>query len=136
MASTDFVYATARLALNSAQIDLASATVGAALVSGGYSPNPNTDQFLSAIDPTTILAQADLTDSGLGPAGQFFGTIPQFMALLSVPPVVAVVLYVDTGDPTTSQLLYYSSTGPGFPFLPQGFNYVVGYDQTQGGFFQ
>jgi hypothetical protein len=136
MASTDFVYNKARVSLNSGAIDLLTATVGAALVTAGYAPNPATDQFLSSIPSAAIVIQSDLTGTGLSAAGSFFGTIPEYFALLNAAFVVALVLYVDTGNPATSNLLYYSSTGPGFPFLPQGFNYVVGYDQNNGGFFQ
>ncbi len=136
MASTDFVYNKGRVALNSGAINLATATIGAALVSAQYSPNPASDQFLSVIPSVAIIAQVDLTGTSVGPNGAFKGSIPQFSALLSGSIVVAVVLYVDTGNPVTSRLLYYSSSGPGFPFSPQGFNYIVAYDQNNGGFFQ
>jgi hypothetical protein len=136
MASTDFVYGKGRIALNSGQIDLLTATIGAALVTAAYSPQPNGDQFLSAIPGAAIVAQKDLTATGLSAAGAFFGTIAPFNALVSAAAVTAVVLYVDTGVAGTSALLYYSSTGPGFPFLPQGFTYVVTFDQSSGGYFQ
>lgn len=136
MASTDFVYATARQALNKAQINLSSVTIGAALVSSVYSPAPATDQYLSGIPSAAILEQVDLTGVAVSASGWLQGTIPQLLSFIAAVPCVALVLFVDTGNPATSQLLYYSSTGVGFPFLPSGFNYVVAYDQAAGGFFQ
>lgn len=134
-ANKDFVYDTARLALNTAQINLSGVTIGAALVSASYSPQPSTDQFLSQVPAGAIVAQQDLSTPALSPAGALQGFL-QFNALISPSPIVALLLYIDTGDPSTSQLLYYSSGGPGFPFVAQGFNYVIGFDQNNGGYFQ
>lgn len=135
MSSTDFVYDTGRRALNTAQIDLSSASIGAVLVSANYASQPALDQFLSDIDPSAIIVQGNLTNVVLNSAGCLLGIL-EFDALISPDPVVALVLFVDTTDPTTSQLLYYSAGGPGFPFIASGFNYAVGYDLNSGGFFQ
>jgi hypothetical protein len=140
VASTDFVYATGRKAINSAALgNLGAATIGYALVSNGYSPNPNTDQYFSSVPGAAIVAGgigSHLTGVSLSANGSLIGTVPQFLSFISALTVVALVLFVDTGNANTSQLLYYSSSGPGFPFQPQGFNYVVAYDQVAGGFFQ
>lgn len=137
MSSTDFVYGKARKALGQAQINLVTAAVNAMLVSADYVPAPTADQWVSDVPAGSIIVRdIALATLGLTSTGVFFGTIPAFNALSSVIPVAALVLYVkDTGD-STSALLYYSSTGPGFPFTPQGFNYVIGFDQANGGYFQ
>src|SRR5208282_2790078 len=77
--SKDFVYATARKALNKAQINLSSVTIGAALVSSTYSPAPASDQYLSGIPAAAILAQVDLTGTTVSASGWLQGTIPQFL---------------------------------------------------------
>lgn len=135
--SKDFVYGKGRKALNSGQIDWLTASVQAMLVSAVYAPQPNTDQYVSDIpSAAVIIRDVALTGLGISNAGVCFGTIPQFVALTATAPVAAVVLYANSGTDSSSPLIYYSSSGSGFPFLPQGFTYVIGYDQANGGFFQ
>lgn len=137
MSSTDFKYGKASVAIGSGSINLLTANIQAMLVSAAYAPLPNTDQYVSDIPPAAVIVRDSvLTGKGLTSSGVFFGTIPVFSSLVSAIKAAALVLYVNSGVDNTSRLLYYSSTGPGFPFLPQGFQYVVGYDQSNGGFFQ
>lgn len=135
MAANSFVYDAARFALNTAQIDLSAATIGAALVSANYPQQRSIDQFLSDIPPVAIIGQGDLVSPTLTSAGCLLGTL-EFDAFIAADEIVALVLFIDTADPTTSRLLYYSAGGPGFPWFAQGFNYAIGYDQNSGGFFQ
>lgn len=135
--NTDFKYGKGSIAIGSGAIDLLTTAVQAMLVSASYAPQSNVDAFVSDIpNEAVIIRDVVLTGNGLSPFGVFFGTVPPFNALISTDTVVAIVLYVNSGNDATSQLLYYSGGGSGFPFLPQGFNYVVGYDQNNGGFFQ
>lgn len=137
MSSTDFVYGKGRKALNTAQINWSTAAIKVMLVSADYAPQPNTDQYVSDIPSSAILARdVALTGLGVSNAGVCFGTIPAFNSFSTPAPVVAVVLYVLGASDAVSPLIYYSSTGPGFPFQPQGFNYVIGFDQANGGYFQ
>lgn len=137
MSSTDFVYGKGRKAIGQGQIDLLTAAVNIMLVSADYTPAPTIDQWVSDVTASAIiLRDVALTGLGLSSSGVFFGTIPPFNALSSAIPVVAVILYVKDSVDSSSALLYYSSTGPGFPFTPQGFNYVIGFDQANGGYFQ
>lgn len=133
----DFKYGAGSVAIGTGLINLLTANVQAMLVSALYAPQPNTDAHVSDIPIGAIIARDKaLTGLRLNSSGVFSGTIPTFNSLVSSSQVVGVVLYVNSGLDSTSQLLYYSSTGPGFPFLPQGFQYVVGFDQSNGGFFQ
>jgi hypothetical protein len=137
VATLDFKYGKGSIAIGSGSIDLLTASVQAMLVTASYAPQPNADAFVSSIPSEAIVIRdVVLTGKGLSPYGVFFGTVPPFNALISTDTVVAIILYVNSGSDATSQLLYYSSGGSGFPFLPQGFNYVVGYDQNNGGYFQ
>lgn len=135
VSSLDFVYGKARRS-----VDLSSwpsYAINAMLVSSSYAPQPNTDQYVADI-PAGAVAIRDVALTGLGitAAGVCFGTIPPFNAFLSALTVAALVLYINTGTDATSRLLYYSSSGIGFPFQPQGFNYVIAFDQANGGYFQ
>lgn len=134
MAGNTFVYNNARHMFATAGINWPAASARAALLSAGYSPSP-TDKFLSEISTGAVMKDVAMTALG-DVDGQCFGTIPEIMAFISATTVVGLVIYIDTGDPTTSPLVYYSDDGVGFPFQPLGFNYAIGFDQSAGGFFQ
>lgn len=137
MSSSDFVYGKARKAIDQAQINLITSAVSAMLVTSGYASQPAIDQWVSDIPGDSIVVRdIALTGLGLTSSGVFFGTIPPLNALSSALTAAAIVLYVKGASDDVSPLLYYSSSGPGFPFQPQGFNYVIGFDQSNGGFFQ
>jgi hypothetical protein len=134
---TDFVYAQARIALGSGSIDLLTADVRAMLVTNQYVPAPNSDQYVSSIPSGAIIIRdIALTSLSFNVSGYFRGTVPPFNSFLSSSIVTAIVLYVLGSSDPLSPLLYYSAGGPGFPFQPQGFNYIIGYDQASGGWFQ
>lgn len=131
-----FKYANASQLLGSAGLDLVTANVAALLVSNVYAPKMASDQHVADLPSAAIVARSGLLTATALRDGIFVGTIPEFDALLSPTKVVALVLYRETGNDALSELLYYSSDGPGFPFTPDGFDYFVGYDQSNGGFFE
>lgn len=134
-APTDFLYNNARTLFATAQLNWPAAAPNAMLVNSDYSPLL-TDQYVSAIPASAIIVR-DLALTNLGVVnGICYGTIPELSGIVTAYEVVAVVLYNKTSSDATSPLIYYSSTGPGFPFQIQGFDYAVGFDQTVGGFFQ
>lgn len=135
MAGNTYVYNNARYLLGTAGINWPAAPVKAALVSGAYAPSPS-DVYLSAVPAGALMITAIMTGLAVRANGACYGVIPQFNAFSSASTVVGLLIYNDTGDPTTSALIYYSDGGVGFPFQPLGFNYAVGYDQGAGGFFQ
>ncbi len=130
-----FKYNSACVAFAEGNINWLTAVVHCVLVDGSYSPSPN-DQYLSAIPVGSRVVDTLVNTQGVRSNGVCYCTIPQFNALTWAAPVVGVVLYLYTGTDSTSQLLYYSSDGVGFPFSAQGFNYAVAFDQANGGFFQ
>jgi hypothetical protein len=83
-----------------------------------------------------VIARSDVMTNKAETAGICRGELPEFLALASPQSAVGFILYIDTGNDATSQLLYYSSDGVGFPFTPAGINYFVGYDEANGGFFE
>lgn len=131
---TDFVYNNARQLLATAQLDWATANISAMLVSALYVPTL-ADKFVSVIPSAAILARAVCTNVSVT-NGIATALIPQFNSLLSDYICTAVILFVNTGVDSTSSLVYYSSTGNGFPFAPLGFNYYVAPDASAGGWFQ
>jgi len=137
MSSSDFVYASAITAINAGSLVWASADINAMLVSNLYAPSPVHDVYVSAIPPDAIIVRDyKLTAVGTRTDQTHYGTIPPFNSLSSPQVVRGVVLYVKGASDSVSQLIYYSSTGVGFPFQPFGFDYVVGFDQLYGGYFQ
>jgi hypothetical protein len=136
MAPADFVYNNARYLFATGALDWATATIEAMLVSSSYSPAV-TDVHVSDIPSGAIITRDQiLTGLGVTAAGACYGAIPTWDALSSIYEVVAVILYKNTGTDSTSPLIYYSSSGPGFPFAVEGLNYFVGYDTSAGGYFQ
>lgn len=135
---TDFVYNNARYLFATAQINWAITPVNAMLVSALYVPS------LAHSYVTDVTAQAGsivirdiaLTNLGVTSAGVCYGTVPELGSFLSATQVAGLILYQKLGSDAASQLLYYTSSGYGFPFLPVGFNYDIGFDQANGGYFQ
>lgn len=133
---TDFVYGGARFSFATAGINWLTSVVKCALVSANYGALP-TDNFMSDVPPSAILSRsAALTGLAVNNTGVCSGVIPSFQAFLATQGVAAMVLYVDSGSDATSRLVYYSSTGVGFPFTAAGFDYFVGFDLANGGWFQ
>lgn len=136
MSGTSFVYNPTRVSFATAQLNWSTAAVNAMLVSTNYSPNPN-HLHVSDIPSQAILTRdRALTNKGVTAGGAVYGSIPLMSALANSQPAAAVILYVLGADDAHSQLLYYSSDGPGFPFPLQGFDYFVGFDLSAGGWFQ
>lgn len=134
-APTDFLYNNARHLFATAQLNWPTAAVNAMLVNNQYSPLL-THQYVSDIPSSAIIVR-DYALTNLGEKnGICYGTIPEWTGILTPYTVVAIVLYVKGASDSVSPLIYYSSTGPGFPFVLQGFDYAVGFDQSNGGFFQ
>lgn len=110
-----------------------SLNVKAALVSASYAPDAN-DVYLSEV-PGIL----KISDSFTGLAiidGFAVGLCPEFLLFRNDSQVAAAILFDDTGNAGTSRLIAFSNDGPGFPFLPVGFNYSLTYNAADGGWFQ
>lgn len=129
-----FLYNSARQAFANEAIAWDTDEIHCALLSGAYGPSIS-DNFLTDIPGGALMVDA-IMEGNTSVAGLCAGSVPEFDAFIADSDCVAVLIYRNSGDPSTSQLIYYSSDGDGFPFTPQGFNYAVGFDQTSGGFFQ
>lgn len=134
----DFVYGKGRLGFGTKLINWLTDPICAMVVSAVYTPQPGTDQFVTDIPGTAILIRDKaLTSLGISSNGVCSGTVPALNAFNSSGVVATgLVLYVNTGTDSTARLIYYTSSGAGWPFTPAGFNYVVAFDQANGGWFQ
>ncbi len=130
-----FVYNNAQALFQTGSLVWATSNIHAAFVNASYAPQP-TDLYLSQVPTGAIVKDVAMTNLGQSSSGVCYGSVPEIKAFLQVVSVVGLLLYLYTGNPATSVLIYYSSNGVGFPFTPQGFNYSVGYDQSNGGFFK
>jgi hypothetical protein len=134
--NTDFVYYGARQMAAAAGLNWTSSPVNMMLVSASYAPNQATDQYVSAIPSGAILLRdIALTSLGVTASGVVHGSIPLLNALLLGSEVTGLVLYYKEATDSISPLIYFTSSGIGFPFFAQGFNYAIGFDQANGGFF-
>lgn len=131
-----FKYYSASNAFGTAQINWFNDSICAMLVGPGYSASQAHDNFVSDIPSAQIIVRSGPMTSMAINKGVCSGLIPQFNSLVSTTIAAALVIFKNTGNDTTSQLIYYSSDGLGFPFLPQGINYFVTFDQANGGWFQ
>lgn len=131
----DFLYNSARDGFAGKLIDWTIANTKGMLVTGVYAPL-QTHNFVSDIPDAAIAMRSSGMVGNAHNAGVCSGTVPTFQSLIWADPIVAIVIYIDSGDDATSQLIYYSSGGFGFPFVAAGFDYFVGFDQSNGGWFE
>lgn len=101
----------------SAQIDFSANTISAALVPSGYTYSA-AHEFLSDIG-TIVGTKVDLANKSVT-GGVFDADDLSFGALTAGSTVKALVLYKDTGTPSTSSLLCYLDEVIGFPFATNG----------------
>jgi hypothetical protein len=102
---------------------LVGAAVKAAFVAADYLPDPQVDRVLADV-ADAILASSDaaLTGKSLNEQTAAFDSDDvAFGAVDAGPPAIAIILYFDTGDSSTSKLIAYFDEGVGgLPFVPGG----------------
>jgi len=95
------------------------------LKQGLYTPNPDNDQYYSDIPLAAIAAVATTPLSGVTfTGGELRADDITFGAVPAVGTCSAMVLWHDTGLPTTSRLLCYIDSYTGFPVTPDGTNWI------------
>jgi hypothetical protein len=132
-----FIYALAYQAFMTGGFNLSSANIKVALVqiSGSGSPytaNPAADQYLSALPGVTsttvpsgcIASIAGNLTSVVTANGIFGAANVTFGSVTFSQPVGALVLYIDSGSPSSSPLIAYmdSTSYAGLPQTPTGVN--------------
>lgn len=100
----------------SAQIDLSADTIKVVLVTNAYTFSA-AHEFLNQL--TTVGAAQTLAGKSVA-GGVFDGDDAAFGAIPSGSTVQALAFYKDTGNPSTSPLLFYLDEVTGFPFATNG----------------
>lgn len=114
------LYNQARVAFGTALIDLLSHDIRVLLVdTGAYTPNFNTDTFVSDIPGAAIIARSDPLAGKTFALGVFDASDITVPAVFGTS-VEVLVLYRDTGVDATSRLILYLDTGTGLPVTPAG----------------
>ena len=118
-------------------IGLVSSVIKAQLVDTSAYNYSDAHQFLSSVpaaarygSPATLqnkTVNLSGTDAVFDADDSLFTSVPAGSAG-STDKEEAIVLYRDTGDPATSDLIYYIDTATGLPVTPNGGNIVVAWD--------
>lgn len=103
------------------QIDMVNDDIVAILVdSSSYTPNLSADQFLTDIAGGAILATSDPLTSPSTTAGVFDADDVLWASVPATGQGDFVILYQDSGSPSTSRLIGRIDTGTGIPVTPNG----------------
>lgn len=121
------LYSKARQAFLDATIDLPTDTIKAALVTNGYTPNLSTHDFYDDVSANVVgtpqtLGTKTITD------GVFDAADVTFTAVASGSTVNYILIYKDTGTPSTSPLIALIDTATGLPVLTNGGNITITWD--------
>lgn len=112
------LYDIAREGYLTGTLDWNTDSMKAALLSFSYSPNYSTNQHFSDVSSFQVGTSVALTSVTSG-AGVAEAANVTFTAVTGAQ-VTCVVVYKDTGTPSTSPLLFLISTATGLPVTPDG----------------
>lgn len=121
------LYAKGKEKILSGSINLPSDTIKASLLSSSYTANLSTDEFWSTISANLLNTSQTLGSKSVT-AGVFDAADVTFTAVTSGSTVKAVVIWKDTGTPSTSPLLVYIDTITGFPLATNGGDITITWD--------
>ncbi len=121
------LYAKGKEKILSGAINLPSDTIKASLLSSSYTANLSTDEFWSTISANLLNTSQTLASKSVT-GGVFDAADVTFTAVTSGSTVKAVVLWKDTGTPSTSPLLVYIDTITGFPLATNGGDITITWD--------
>lgn len=117
-------------------IDWDTNTIKALLVDADYTPNLATDDNLNDIPVGARVNTAQTLASKTVTAGVADSSDPVFSAVTNPTPIVAVVLYKDTGTESTSRLIAYIDNLEGLPLTPNGGNVTVSWSNDSNRIFR
>lgn len=121
------LYAKGKEKILSGSINLPSDTIKASLLSSSYTANLSTDEFWSTISANLLNTSQTLGSKSVT-GGVFDAADVTFTAVTSGSTVKAVVIWKDTGTPSTSPLLVYIDTITGFPLATNGGDITITWD--------
>jgi hypothetical protein len=132
------LYANAKALLLAGSLDWLTDTYKVALVTtsggGSYAVNLAADQYLSAIPGGAIVATSSALAGKATTGGAALAATNTVFTALSGGVVGALVVFKDTGVPSTSPLVAYIDTATGLPFTPTGSDLTIAWDAVNGVF--
>ena len=112
-----------------AQIDWMSHDIKVVLVdTGAYTPQTAVHEYYNDISGVAIIAGPVLL-TGKSTAGGAANAADVTFTSVSGASIEAIVIYRDTGDPSTSPLIAYIDTATGLPITPNGGDIIVTWDR-------
>lgn len=102
-----------------AAINFSSDTIKAALISTSYTPNLTTDQYFNIVPGGAVIA-AGVALSSKSTAGGACSAANVLWTSVSGSAASYVLIYKDTGTPSTSPLICLIDTASGLPVTPNG----------------
>jgi hypothetical protein len=112
------IYDIARQKFLDGELSWVNDNIKCAMVDATYTPNFATHEFFSVCESAVVRTSQNLT-SKTSTAGVADADNLTFLAVEGNE-IVALVLFVDTGDSSTSSLIAYMDTGLGIPIAPNG----------------
>ena len=126
MANT--LYDLGRKAFLDADIDMLVDDIKVALVKAAYTPAPTTDQFYDPAITANVQGTPQSLTTPSTTAGVFDADNATFSAVAGGATINYLVLYKDTGTPTTSPLIAIIDTATGLPLSTNGGDITIQWD--------
>lgn len=121
---SNVLYPKAKESFLNGEIDLLTDTIKVRLLSAGYTPNFDVDEFLSDV-PAGIGVGTDQTLSNPDTTAGVFDADPPTWTTLSGDEVVSAIMYKSTGADLSSRLIAFFNQGTGLPYTPIGANVTM-----------
>jgi hypothetical protein len=129
------LYSFARQQFLSGQLNWLTGTFNVLLVDiGNYTFVKDVDRHLADIPVAARIATSSALTGASATNGVALADDVTINAVTG-PSIEAIVIFHDTGNATTSELICYLDTGIGLPWNPQGGNVVIHWDRGPNGIF-
>ena len=128
MATTNTLFDKARERFLTGSINWNTDTIKAVLVTSAYSLNASAHEYYADITPAAIVAGPVTLTSKAATSGAADAADITFTAVTAGVNVEAIVLYKDTGTPSTSPLIAYLGNPTGLPITGNGGDIIVVWD--------
>lgn len=122
------LYGKAKESLLTSQINWMTDDIRCSLVDIiNYTVNIDVDQFYSDINPVAIVAESSALTNKSVTVGAADADDVEYLAI-SGPSAEAIVIWKDTGTPSTSNLIAYIDIASGLPITPNGGDITITWD--------
>lgn len=127
MATTNTLYDKARQRFLEGQINWNTDTIKCAIVTSAYTLNASLHEFYQDLGGAVIGSPATLTSKSTT-GGAADAADVTFAAVAAGTVVDAIIIYKDTGTPSTSPLLAYLGNATGLPITGNGGDIIIVWD--------